>query len=354
MKREAKLLLNKSIDSLALSVEHFNRVEERGRIPSVLIFLDHSFEMLLKACIVERGGKIREQRASETIGFDACVRRSLDDGAIKFISEEQAITLQTINGLRDAAQHYLIEITEEQLYIHAQSGVTLFGDIMKKVFGKDLRSVLPPRVLPVSTMAPRDITSLFNDEIKEIKKLLEPGKRKRTEAYARMRPFAILDATIQGSKNQPSNNVLKKKGDGLLGGQTWQEIFPGIASIELKPESDGTAIGLRITKKEGIPISIVPEGTPGASVVALKRVNELDYYNLGHKQLSEHVGLTPPKATAAVWYGKIQENPDYFMELKVGKSKFKRYSQKAITAVKEIIDQESMDTIWKKYKESQN
>jgi hypothetical protein len=50
--------------------------------------------MLLKAAIIHRGGQIREKGARETIGFDACVRRGLTDGRIKFLSDEQALILQ--------------------------------------------------------------------------------------------------------------------------------------------------------------------------------------------------------------------------------------------------------------------
>jgi hypothetical protein len=114
MKREAKLLLEKACDALVLSIELFNRPHDRGRLSSTLIQLDHGFEMLMKAAILHRGGRIREKRAKETIGFDACVRRSLSDGKIKYLSEEQALVLQTINGLRDAAQHHLLDISEGQ------------------------------------------------------------------------------------------------------------------------------------------------------------------------------------------------------------------------------------------------
>src|SRR3972149_10453819 len=138
MKREARLLIDKAGDSLLLSVEFFNRPHDRGRVSSSLILLDHAFEMLLKASILHRGGRIREKRAKETIGFDTSVRRGLTDGKIKFLSEEQALLLQTINGLRDAAQHHLLDISEGQLYLHVQSGVTLFPDLLKSVFEQDL------------------------------------------------------------------------------------------------------------------------------------------------------------------------------------------------------------------------
>jgi hypothetical protein len=35
--------------------------------------------MLLKAAIVDRGGRIAERRGKQTIGFDHCVRKSLTD-----------------------------------------------------------------------------------------------------------------------------------------------------------------------------------------------------------------------------------------------------------------------------------
>ena len=58
----------------------------------------------------------------------------------------------------------------------------------------------------------------------------------------------------------------------------------------------------RRPKKEGIPIQVVPEDTPGAAVVAVKRVNELDFYSLGAKQLAKKVNLTMPKVIAVVDY----------------------------------------------------
>jgi hypothetical protein len=185
MKREAKLLLEKASDSLVLAIELFNRPHDRGRVSSTLIMLDHAFEMLMKAAILHRGGRIREKRARETIGFDACVRRSFSDGNIKYLTEEQALALQTINGLRDAAQHHLLDISEGQIYVHMQSGVTLFRDLLQSVFGQDLACHLPARVLPVSTSPPTNLAILFDSEVKEIKKLLEPGRRRRIKALAR-------------------------------------------------------------------------------------------------------------------------------------------------------------------------
>jgi len=91
-----------------------------------------------------------------------------------------------------------------------------------------------------------------------------------------------------------------------------------VASINLAPEGSGPLLSLRLTKKEGIPVQLVPEGTPGATVVAVKRVDELGFYNLGRDGLAEKVGLTGPKTTAVVRYLKLNEDPDCFKEFFIG------------------------------------
>lgn len=350
MRREAKLLLRKACDALVLSIELFNRPHDRGRVSSTLILLDHAFEMLMKAAILHRGGRIREKRAKETIGFDACVRRSLSDGKIKYLSQEQALVLQTINGQRDAAQHHLLDISEAHLYVHVQSGVTLFRDLLKSVFGQELATHLPTRVLPVSTSPPTDLTTLFESEVGEIKKLLMPGRRRRLEALARIRPLAILNTTIQGEKGQPSDGDLRRIGMEISQGRPWTEIFQGAAAIEIAADGAGPSLSLRLSKKEGIPIQLVPEGTPGASVIAVRRMNELDFYSLGAKQLAEKVGLSVPKVVAIVDHLCLRGKSECYKEIKIGKAVFKRYSPKAVEEIKSCLQKEDPNVIWRNRK----
>src|SRR5690606_41633769 len=67
----------------------------------------------------------------------------------------------------------------------------------------------------------------------------------------------------------------------------FSQLFPGVATLNFTAQGYGPSLDLRITRKEGVPVQVVPEGTPGAHIVALKRVNELDYYNLGRDQLAK-------------------------------------------------------------------
>jgi len=343
MKKEAKILVGKALNSLILSIEHFNRPWDQGRPETVLILLDHAFELLLKAAILHKGGKIRKKRENQTIGFDECIRVAIP---LKIINTEQALTLQTINSLRDAAQHYILQISEQLLYFQAQMGLTLFRDILKDTFQKDIVKELPKRVLPLSTTPPSDILTLFETEVEEVKKMVSPKKRRMVEATAKLRALAIFDGSIRGEKLQPSQGYLNKLAKTIKDEKDWQQIFPGVASINISSDGTGYNLSLRITKKEGIPVQLVPEGTPGATVVAIKRVNELDFYNLSLKQLAEHVNLTSPKATAVIKHLKIKGSEDYFKQIAIGKSQFNRYSQKAIQKINEELPHLNMEKVW--------
>lgn len=346
MKKEVRQLREKAINSLVLAIEHFNRPWDRGRTEAVLILLDHSFEMLLKAAIRERHGNIRKPREKQTIGFDACVRKALTDASLKFLTEEQALTLQTINGQRDAAQHYLVDMSEHQLYFYAQAGVTLFRDVHDDVFQRKLLLELPERVLPVSTTAPKDLTALFDKEVEEIKALLAPGTRKKMDAVARARSLAVLESAVNGDYEQPSDRQLEKICKRLSQGEAWTTVFPGVASINITTELDGPTLSLRLTKNEGIPVRLLKEGEGSGAVVAVRRVNELDFYNLGATQLAKKVGLTVPKCRAVVDHLNLRDDPDCFKEIKIGRSTHPRYSQNAIKKIKDALAVESIDEIW--------
>jgi hypothetical protein len=168
------MLLTKSLDSLVLSIERFNSPWDRGRQEVMLILLDRAFELLLKSAILHKGGRIREAREKETIGFDKCVRKCVSEEGVKCLTNEQALTVQIVNSLRDAVQHYMVHVSEQQLYLYAQAGVTLYGDIVQAVFGQNLRDHLPDRVLPVCASPPKDLASVVKAEFDDIKALVAP------------------------------------------------------------------------------------------------------------------------------------------------------------------------------------
>jgi len=347
MKKEVRLLREKAINSLVLSIDHFNRTCDRGRTEAVIILLDHSFKMLLKAAILHRLGRIRRDREKQTIGFHTCVQRGL---SLKFLTEEQVVTLQTIKGLRNAVQHYLADISEHQLYLYSTAGVTLFHDVHDDVFNKNLVLELPERVLPISTTVPKDLLTLFDKEVEEIRELLTPGTRKKMDAVSKTRSLAVLEGAVNGNYEQPSDRELQKVCKRLADGEAWSSVFPGVASINIIPEVDGPTLRLCLTKNEGIPVRFLKEGEGTDAALAVRRVNELDFYSLGAAQLAKKVGLTQPKSRAVVDHIGLRKDADCFKEIKIGSSTFARYSPQAIDRIKQTLATESIEDIWFSYR----
>lgn len=53
-----------------------------------------------------------------------------------------------------------------------------------------------------------------------------------------------------------------------------------------------------------------------------------------------------PKAVAVLDYLDLRDDPNCYKELKIGKSRFKRYSPKAIEVIKAALAEQSADEIW--------
>lgn len=350
MKREAKLLLHKSLDSLVLAVEHFNRPWDRGRTEATLILLDRGFELLMKSSLVHREVGIRESPSTNTYGFEKCVNLCVSKASPAILSEEDAITARLINGMRDGAQHYLIELSEQQLYVYVQAGVTLFSDKLEQVFGQKLSDHFPERVLPVSTKPPGDLESVVRAEFAEIKRLVAPGSRQGLTAKSRLRALAILENSLAGDSTQPTSRDLDRLIRRIRKGERWKRLFPGVAKLELSSEGTGLNVSIRLTKASGEAVRLVRDGAEGsedAAVVAVKRVNELGYYSLGLNSVAEKLSLTAPKALALIRHLHVQDNSDYFKEFRIGASSHKRYSPKALELLKKTLPTIDMDEVWR-------
>jgi hypothetical protein len=341
MKIEVKQLRSKAINSLTLCIENFNRPWDQGRSEAVLILLDHAFEMLMKAIIRHRGGKIRKSREKQTIGFDKCVLKGLTDAQVRFLTEEQGLLLQTINGLRDAAQHYLIDVSEHHLYFHAQAGVTLFRDLHDAVFQEALTLSLPERVLPISTTAPRDLMALFGTAVEEIRQLLTPGTRQKLSAVAKVRSLAVFEGAIGGEYEQPSDGDLKKLCDRIAEGEAWQTIFPGVSSINISATGEGHNIQLRLTKNEGVPVHVATGGEDSPTL-AIRVISDLDKYSITAKRLAELLGLYVGKVAKLKEHLLIDSDPECF-KLILG---HKRYSQIALNKMRVWLAENDIQTLW--------
>lgn len=348
MKRETRLLLQRAVDSLVVAIEHFNRSHDRGRPEATLILADHANEMLLKAAILEKGGRIRKRGAENTLGFEACVNLCLLDPKLKFLTIDEADSLRITNALRDGAQHHVILMSEQQLYIAVQSAATLFGDILERVFGRRLSDYVPQRVLPISTVPPQDFPTMMETETELIRGLIQGSSRRGPEARARMRTLALIDAALRQDPRHPTDIELNQKLNQLKGSD-WTKVFPGAAALRLAVDGGGQPISLRISKTQGIPVRLVKEGDETATAIAVRKVDLLSYFNISSTELAKRVGLSAPRALAVIRYLKLQDDEDCYRTFQMGKVAFRRYSPRAVQRVTEALPGLDLVKIWKEF-----
>lgn len=174
-------LFQQSIDSLVLGIEHFNRPSEIGRLASVLMMLDHAAEMLLKAALADRGDSLRNPKNGYTHSVEHCLVLANEDPTLRFLSNDERRTIQVLNALRDQAQHFIADVTEELLYTVSQGIVTLFADLLPRLFAVSLCSKIPQRVLPISVTPPKEIAVLMDDAWSQLRQLIDVKKTEHAE-----------------------------------------------------------------------------------------------------------------------------------------------------------------------------
>lgn len=77
------------------------------------------------------------------------------------LTKDERSALSILDAHRDTSVHYYQDVTEDLLYLQAQSAVTLFDDVLHRGFGTKLADFIPERVLPVSTRPPKISKSLL-------------------------------------------------------------------------------------------------------------------------------------------------------------------------------------------------
>jgi hypothetical protein len=132
LRSSARILKRKAVSSLRVSVGVFNGVSDEGRATTVLLHLQHAFEMLLKSALNQNRVPVFDRKTGRSIGFESAIRQAQQAAGIK-LTEEEAGTLRAIDVMRDDEQHWYNEVDEGILYVHARAAITLFDDLLQRV-----------------------------------------------------------------------------------------------------------------------------------------------------------------------------------------------------------------------------
>lgn len=312
------------------------------------MMLQHAFEMLLKAAILQRTGSIHEREQRYTYGFDRCL--IIAEQQLKIISRDGRSTLSILDAQRDQAAHFYVNMSEDMLYVHAQSGVTLFAEILKEAFGIRLAERLPGRILPVSTRPPRDLVALFSSELAEVDKLLSGGKRQGATAAAKLRSILAFtvgarDGAQRVSEADNAHAMAKRRKRA-----EWEVILPEIAQLQLTTDGGGIPITMRISKDASVAVRVAKPGEEVPGTVVKQHIDPWDVYTMSRDDLAGKLGLTGPRTHALIYELRIQDDPDCYKELRKKSQVYKGYSKKALDALRTGRDTLDMVVIWQRHR----
>lgn len=350
MRATAKALHGKALSSMRTAMTAFNSPHDDGRSTVVLLHLQHAFEMLLKAALVQGGAKVFDKKSGRSIGFEGAINQSSQLAGLK-LTHGEAGTLRAIDALRDDEQHWFNDVSEGLLYLHARAAVTLFDELLYRAFNQRLADHLPNRVLPVSTEAPQDFLTLVDSEYANIAELLKPGRRARGEARAKIRTLLALEAHV-AEDTKVSDSDVNRVEKGIKAGKQRQQVFPKLNPLSAEISGEGLTVKVKIVKQaDALPVRLVRDGDRGELVdaAAVREVDLQKKFHWSPFDLADKLKISRPRATALREHLGIDKDPDCLHVFEFGSQKHPRYSDNALTRMREAVAKQDMEEIWKSH-----
>nr|WP_253298764.1 hypothetical protein [Pseudomonas aeruginosa] len=299
--------------------------------------------MLTKALLVQKGQSVFDKEKGTSIGIEKALNIAQSQG---WISAAQAGAVRVIDAMRDQAQHWMIVVPEDTLYINARALITVLDEVLTEHFGDTLADNLPVRVLPLSTQALPDFLMLVNREYAQIRELLAPGRRARDEARGRITALLAMEAHVS-EEVAVSKRDLDRIEEAIKGNTPVEQVFPRLMTLATNVEGEGPTIRVRITRAADAPAVRFVSGDDPEGAAAIREVDLQKKYHWSPSALAEKLGLTINKAKAVRDFLHIDEDPANVMVFEFGSQKHPRYSDNALRALREAITPELVEEAWR-------
>jgi len=301
--------------------------------------LQHASEMLIKALLVQKGHDVFDKEKGTSIGIEKALNVAQSQGWMK---APQAGPIRAVDAMRDQAQHWMIVVPEDTLYINARALITVLDEVLNEHFQDSLADNLPIRVLPLSTQPLPEFLVLVNREYAQIRELLAPGRRARDEARGRITALLAMEAHV-------SEDVAVSKRDvdrievAIRDNTPVEEVFPRLMNLAANIEGEGPTIRVRITKDERAPAIRYVSGDDPDGAAAIREVDLQKKYHWSPSALAAKLNLPILKAKAVRDFLRIDDDPGNVMVFTFGSQKHPRYSDNAFRLLREAITPELIE-----------
>lgn len=338
--RKTRQYVTAAVESLTLAIELFNRPSPTGREHATVIMAAHAFEMLLKGAIYEERKKVKFSGSDRSFDLGKCV--SVAETSLGVIDAGDRVVLLALKEDRDAATHDVIAMSDDVLWLHLRSAVTIFRKVLLDLTGQDLTDVMPGRVLPVSASPPTDVGLVVGKEVEQIAELLRPGRRQSADARARLLPLMALDRAARGETEPPIEAEINRALHELKSQKAWASVFPGVVGLQLvggpRPSDQVQEISLKIDPKRGdLAVRLAKEGE---EAVGYREVDTFDRYSLKLSKFGEKLGLTRHQGLAVTHALDLRSDPKCYREKLTanGHVQFQGLTNIALERAKKALD----------------
>lgn len=339
-----RTLRAKALESFRTGVTSFNSLDEDGRMTTVLLSFQHAFEMLVKAALEAKKVPAFDKRSGKSISLEGAIRQCQQTEGIK-LTDEEAGTIRALDALRDAQQHWHVIVDEGLLYLNVRAAVTLFDDLLHRVFGERLANHVPARVLPISAEPPQGLDLLVDREYGRIAELLKPGRRASAEAAARIRALLATEALADPDAAEVSETDVRRVARGVRDGKARTQVFPKLTGYSTDVSGDGLTVEVRIVKSGGLPVTY--SNDPSHEPAAIRTVDLVKKFYMGPYDLADKSAVPRGKAVALRRHLGLDANDDHFSHRFVfGNTKHLRYSDNALKAMKDARAVVDLERAW--------
>jgi hypothetical protein len=343
MRRDARILKRKAIASLRRAAAGFNSLEDEARHTTVLLHLQHAFEMLLKAGLHQKRVPVVDGHSGQSIGFKKCLNHAPQHLGM---TDADIGTLRAIDRLRDDEYHYLGLVSEGILFVHLRAAISIFDRVLRDQFGETLADHMPARVLPISTQPPQSLDVLIDEEFSQVRALLTPGRRQGVTARARIRTLLALESHAVDGVEVTEGDVNRVEA-AIRRGEARDTVFPRLSGLSSKSTGLEVTIKVQTTKRDGMPVRFVPAGDD-QDAAAVRDVDLQKKFHFGRLELAKHAGLTAPKAAALRAHLGIDADENAHHTFTFGHSVHEGYSDVALKRMRdELAAGLDMDEVWR-------
>lgn len=345
--RDAQILKAKAVTSLKTAYDAFNSATEQGRTTIVLMHLQHSFEMLLKAALVRRRVSIFVDDHGKTKSMQSCL--NLSEQHLR-LNKDEIGTLRMLELFRDVEQHFHAQVDESLLHIHAQAAVGIFEKLSLDHFDERLADFLPSRVLPLSTLPLENFQTLIDRQYSQVQRMLRKGKRQTTEAKAKLRTLIAMSAHTEGEFFEVTEQQVLAAVQDIRKGASREDVLPSLTTIStdrVGSVDQRVAVKFSKTDPSAIPFRYADDGE---DTNALREVDLHSTFKLNRSMLAKRTGLTTPKACALRWKLSIEADSRAYRTWEHADRMMEGYSEVAVMMMKKGLENHDINSIWTDYR----